>query len=337
MESNKYTYSSFVTVIMPVYNGERYLEQAVQSALSQTYRNFELIVVDDCSTDQSTKIIEQHLSDDHVVFLQNEKNMGVAASRNHALKFAKGDLITFLDQDDVWLPHKLEIQVAALQAHPEVGLLHADYARIDPKGVLLPAYRELPVDRFDNPAAPVNVRDVFAEIFISNNIQPLTSMIPRKVIDAVGSFEAELPGVDDYELWLRIALSYPIGHIQTIAGYWRRHPGQQSNQGHKMLVIRIKALDLILNRFPEAKNRVPRRAYRKRMHGMCSSAANYTMYYLHDYASARDLFARAVTYRPYDLPAWGKLAYCALPDTVRNGLKRIKRLLKAAPAASSGN
>lgn len=335
MESNKYTHSSFITVIMPVYNGERYLEQAIQSALGQTYRNFELIVVDDGSSDQSTKIVEQHLSDERVVLLRNEKNMGVAASRNHALKFAKGDLITFLDQDDIWLPNKLELQVSAIENHPDIGLLHAGHARIDTNSELLPAYRQLPPDRFGNVEAKIDVRDVFGEIFISNNIQPLTTMIPRKVLDEVGWFNAELPGVDDYELWLRIALRYPIGHLQTIVGYWRAHPGQQSNQGYRMLMIRLKAVDLILSRFHEAKQRVPGKTFRKRMHGMCTSAANYTMYYLHDYLVARDLFARALKYHPLDLPSWGKYAYCALPSPLREGIKKVKGQLKAASIAKN--
>lgn len=326
-----------VSVIMATYNGEAYLAAAIESALRQTYSNLELVVVDDCSSDDSVRIVERYLPDGRIVFVRNDHNVGVAASRNRALTLAKGELVTFLDQDDIWLPHKLEIQVAAIQAHPEVGLMHAEYGRIDPEGVLLPAYQKLAAEKFDNPAAAIDVRDVFPEIFISNNIQPLTSMIPRKVIDAVGVFEADLPGVDDYELWLRIALRYPVGHIQTIAGYWRKHPGQQSNKGHKMLVMRIKALDLILRRFPEAEHRVPREAFLKRMHGMCRSAANYTMYYLHDYSTARELFARAVKYRPADLAAWGKLAYCSLPDGLRNALKRVKRMLKAAPAPSSGN
>ncbi|HSP31152.1 MAG TPA: glycosyltransferase family A protein, partial [Halomonas sp.] len=156
-----YTPNSFVTVITPVYNGERYLEQAIESALGQTYRNFELILVDDCSSDQSTRIIRQHLSNERIVFLQNEKNMGVAASRNHALKFAKGDLITFLDQDDIWLPNKLVLQVSAIEKHPDIGLLHAGYARIDPSGELLSSYRQLPPDRFGNVSAQIDVRDVF--------------------------------------------------------------------------------------------------------------------------------------------------------------------------------
>lgn len=326
-----------VTVIMAVYNGETFLATAIESTLRQTYSNLELVIVDDCSSDNSVRIIERYLPDGRIVFVRNGHNVGVAASRNRALTLAKGELLTFLDQDDIWLPHKLEIQVAAIQAHPEVGLMHAEYGRINPEGALLPAYQQLAAEQFDNPAAAIDVRDVFSEIFISNNIQPLTSMIPRKVIDTVGVFEADLPGVDDYELWLRIALRYPIGHIQTIVGHWRKHPGQQSNKGHKMLVMRIKALDRILNRFPEARQRIPREAFITRMHGMCRSAANYCMYYLYDYSTARELFARAVRYRPTDLATWIKLAYCTLPNSLRNALKRVKRLLKVTPASDSGN
>lgn len=310
---------------MAVYNGGSYLSAAIESALRQSYANLELVIVDDCSSDGSVSVIEHYLSDGRVRFVRNEQNGGVAASRNRALTMAKGELIAFLDQDDIWLPHKLEYQVAAIQAHPEVGLMHARYARIDPQGELLPAYRELPAEQFDNPDSPIEVRDVFAEIFISNDIQPLTTIIPREVLDDVGPFDASLPGVDDYELWLRIALRYPVGHLQTIVGYWRAHPGQQSNQGYRMLMIRLKALDSILDRFPEAKRRVPSRPFRNRMHGMCRSAANYTMYSLHDYATARALFARAVTYRPADFPSWVKYAYCAMPEGARDIVKRIKR------------
>lgn len=302
-----------VSVIMAVYNGAAYLAEAIESALNQTYSNIELIIVNDCSSDESVSIVTRYLSDGRITLLHNERNSGVAASRNRALEHAKGEYITFLDQDDIWLPRKLEIQVSVIQANPGIGLLHAGYARIDPNGALLPAYRELPAERFSDPDATVDVRDVFAEIFVTNDIQPLTTMIPREVMEVVGPFDAELPGVDDYELWLRIALRYPVGHIQTIVGYWRAHPGQQSNQGYRMLMIRLKALDQILNQYPKAESRVPRKAFRKRMHSMCASAANYTMYYLHDYLAARDLFARALKFQLLDFPSWGKYAYCSLP------------------------
>lgn len=318
-----------VSVVMAVFNGSAYLGQAIESVLRQTCASFELLVVDDCSTDDSTGIVARYLADPRVRLIRRTENGGVARARNQALEVAQGNFIAFLDQDDYWFPHKLEIQLAALNAHPEVGLMHAGYSRIDPAGHLLEAWQALPPERFDNPHATVSVGDVFAEIFISNDIQPLTTVIPRHVIDTVGAFDPELPGVDDYELWLRIALRYPVGRVDTILGHWRAHPGQQSNRGYRMLMIRLEALERFITRFPDAKKRVPAAAFRTRMHNHYRGAANYTLYYLHDYPAAHRLFVRGLTYRRLDLVSRGKAVYCKLPEGARNLLKSTARLFKS--------
>lgn len=316
-----------VTVVMPVYNGSAYVCKAIQSVLGQTYANFELIVVDDCSTDDSARAVEQLPHDDRVVFMRNARNVGVAATRNRAIAASRGEFVTFLDQDDVWLPGKLALQVAKISERPELGLLHAEYARIDTAGHLLPAFVELPETRFGCADAPVEVRDVFAEIFVSNDIQPLTAMVPRRVLDEVGHFDPALSGVSDYELWLRIALRYPIGHLRTIVGYWRAHPLQQSRRGYEMLMKRITALEKILARFPEAKARVPRAALRRRMHSMYGYAANENMFRRRDFALARHLFARALRYEPWDADSAAKWLYCSLPESARDTIRRVKSAL----------
>lgn len=326
-----------VSVVMPVYNGSAYLGQAIESVLSQTYRNLELIVVDDCSKDDSLQVIGRYAADARIVLLRNEANAGVAASRNRALAQSRGRYVTFLDQDDVWLPRKLELQVAAMAAHPRVGLLHAEYARIDPAGQLMGRAKDFPAARFANTEAPVEVDDVFAEIFVSNDIQPLTSMIPRDVLDAVGHFDPRLRGTDDYELWLRIALRYPVAHLKTIVGFWRAHPAQVSNRGYEQLVMRLEAIDAVLERFPQARRRVPAPAFRTRMHGMCVTIAKENLYLLRDYRLARQMFARALRYRPSDLRAMGMLAYCTLPEPLREALRWVKRSLRGMASGKAGN
>lgn len=319
-----------VSIIMPVYNGGQYLRNAIESVLAQTYSALQLILVNDCSTDNSAEIIEGYLPDPRITFLTNATNLGVAASRNFALTFATGAFIAFHDQDDLWLPNKLSLQMAALQKHPELGLLHTRYARIDAEGALLPEYRSLDEDAFGNPYAEIVIGDVFEEIFISNDIQPLTSLISKQVLDEVGWFNPDLPGVDDYELWLRIARRYPIGRLQTITGFWRMHAAQQSKQGYAMLLMRLRALDTFLAADPDAARSVNRAAYVRRMHGMNRSAANYYFYHLKDYEAAKNYFVKAVRLRPIDFNSLSKLIYSFLPSFLRNSLRRIKQCLAKA-------
>jgi glycosyltransferase involved in cell wall biosynthesis len=321
-----------ISILMPVYNGEKFLASAIDSTLAQTYPAIQLILVNDCATDNSADIIARYLPDPRITYLQNQRNAGVATSRNLALQHASGSYIAFHDQDDLWLPNKLELQMAALQQHPEIGLLHTRYARIDSAGQLFPEYRTLAQDAFGNPAAATVVGDVFEEIFISNDIQPLTSIIPKAVLDAVGWFNPDLPGVDDYELWLRIARRYPIAHLQTITGYWRQHAAQQSKQGYTMLLIRLKALDIFLAADPDAASKVDRSAFVARMHGMNRGAANHYFYNLQDYAAARGYFRKALALKPGDIDSRLKLAYCALPDPARDLIRRIKRSIKRQPS-----
>ncbi len=313
-----------VSVIMPVYGGERYLSNAIDSVLSQTHHNLELIIVNDNSPDRSDEIVRQYFYDPRVIYLRNTKNQGVAASRNNALRQATGSYITFLDQDDIWLPNKLKIQIAAFGKHPELGLIHSDLALIDQNGVLLPQYQCRNESHFDNPRASIQIGFVFNQIFISNDIQPLTSMIPRGIFEEVGQFNEDLPGVDDYELWLRIARFYPIGQIQTILGYWRKHETQQSTQGYKMLILRLKAIDSVFRADPGAVALINRQDYVRRMHALNCGVANHYLYNIGDYRQAIPHFFRAIKLKPLDINTLFKLAYCCLPEGIRKPLRWVK-------------
>lgn len=289
-----------VTVITPVFNGEAFLDAALTSALGQDYPNYELIVIDDCSTNGSAAIVARHAGDPRVRVLAMPQNSGVAASRNRALEVARGQYICFHDQDDLWVANKLSLQVAAMREHPELGLLHARYIRIDEQGRSIDDHPGLSEADFGAQDAPVKVADVFEEIFISNDIQPLTSMIPKAVLDEVGHFEPDLPGVDDYELWLRIAYRYPVGHLQTIVGYWRTHARQQSQQGYRMLQVRLRAMNHFLQRHPDARQRVLADAFVARMGGMNRKMGEYFMYHHHDYGQAAAHFRSALALHPGD-------------------------------------
>lgn len=117
MENNMRDAASLVCVIMPAYNAERFIETAIRSVMAQTYTNWELIVIDDCSKDATVDIVERlALEDERVTLLRNEENQGVAKTRNRGLDLCKGSYVAFLDSDDIWYPEKLEKQLVRMKA-----------------------------------------------------------------------------------------------------------------------------------------------------------------------------------------------------------------------------
>lgn len=125
--------SELVSIVMPSYNTSRFISKAIQSVLEQTYVNWELIIVDDCSNDNTDYIVSSYLSDGRIKYLKNSTNIGAAACRNKALREAKGKWIAFLDSDDLWLPEKLEKQIEYMESN-NYHFSYTKYAEIDESG-----------------------------------------------------------------------------------------------------------------------------------------------------------------------------------------------------------
>lgn len=122
-----------VSIITPVYNSEEYLEETILSVINQTYKNWELLLIDDYSTDNSYKIIEKYLTDERIKYLRNERNSGPAITRNIGLEKSKGEYIAFLDSDDIWAKNKLELQIDYMKKN-SIRICHGDYIFIDKNG-----------------------------------------------------------------------------------------------------------------------------------------------------------------------------------------------------------
>ena len=137
-----------VSVVMPLYNAEKYVGEAVESVLSQSYTNFELIIVNDASTDKSVAQVKR-IVDRRIVIIENEKNLGIVASRNRGLALAKGKYIAVLDSDDIALPNRLEKQEAFLEANPEYGICGSYYHVINGNGKKILSFK-VPVSSSDN-------------------------------------------------------------------------------------------------------------------------------------------------------------------------------------------
>lgn len=128
-----------VSIIMPSWNTSRYISESIESVISQTYTNWELIIVDDCSTDNTDDVVKQFLGDTRIKYIKNEKNCGAALTRNRALRVAKGEWIAFLDSDDLWKPDKLQKQINFMNENQYVFSYH-DYEKIDEKSNPLNIY-----------------------------------------------------------------------------------------------------------------------------------------------------------------------------------------------------
>lgn len=204
--------SDLISIIMPSYNTESYIADSIRSVIAQTYQNWELIIVDDCSTDRTIEIIET-FDDPRIILLKNKTNSGAALSRNYALREAKGEWIAFLDSDDLWLPDKLEKQLEFMKSHG-YAFTFTDY-RICLNGSWLPYI-------YTGPDV-VNRRRMYRYCYFST----ITVMYNRSVIGLI-----QAPSIrknNDYAMWLLAieksnayrlpeCLSYYIKHDDSITG-----------------------------------------------------------------------------------------------------------------------
>lgn len=208
-----------VSVITPAYNAQDFIGETIHSVINQTYPDWELLVIDDGSTDETRKVVEKYLSDPRVRYLYQE-NQERAAARNLGIRHAYGKYIAFLDADDLWLPNKLKIQVEYLDRHPEVGLCFTHYTLINSKGLSLGRQA---INFVSGP-------DQFYSLLKGNFIPNSTVITPRCVLDKVGLFDESLPafGSEDWDMWLRIARFYPIHLIDQPLALYRLHENNTS-------------------------------------------------------------------------------------------------------------
>lgn len=298
-----------VSVIMPLYNGERFIVSAIESVLAQTYKNFEIVIVNDGGIDNSREKISPYLELPFVQYVE-QANRGVAAARNTAIGKATGELIAFLDQDDLWTPRKLEAQVTYLRDHPAVPMVHGDVAWIDAGG--------RPVDfKWDN-----NVSGAcLAQLFQLNRIAVVTVMVAKRCLGEVGLFDESLSGVDDYELWLRIARRFPIGRLDDVVASYRFHDLNTSHAGGMMADREIMALERFVSAFPDVTQSLGRRAVNKRIANLHFKLGGWHMWHSRDFAAAKRECLAAIKLRPSHLPSYRRYLWCAMTAEQRKGLQ----------------
>ena len=222
-----------VSVIIPAYNAEAFIAGTVQSVLDQTFQDVEIIVVDDGSTDGTLLALERFGSHIHV---HRQPNGGVARARNTGVSLAQGSWVAFLDADDLWLPDKLERQLAAASA----PLVYTDRLNIGARGDL-PELQSL--------VTPMHDGDLFVRLLREGNFITNTSvMMRRELFLQLGGFYTGLNGTEDWDLWIRVAERHPIALVPEPLVKYRFHDGSISRNYERMSRERTdviaRALDL---------------------------------------------------------------------------------------------
>jgi glycosyltransferase involved in cell wall biosynthesis len=223
-----------VSIIMPVYNGEQYLSKAIESVLLQTYQNFELIIVNDGSTDNSKAVIESYLKDLRIRYFE-QCNAGVAAARNAGIAISQGELIALLDQDDIWLPHKLLLQIQFMTNNPEIGLVHTAIQCINGSGELMSCKNMIWVGEYEGICT--------TKLLSGNGIAPLTVLARFNLLKQCGGFIQKRAPADDWDLWLRMSRLAPLGFLSDVCAQYRIHDCNESRNLLKMKRAEIAVLE----------------------------------------------------------------------------------------------
>ncbi len=213
-----------VSVIVPLFNGEKYIEACIQSILSQTYQNFEIIIVDDGSTDDSFLKVQNFRKSfpDKVLLFQHpdKKNKGIAHTRNLGIKISSGQIISFIDQDDIWESEKLSNQIAYLLKYPEAKFIYCKAGFLDSSG------KQAILDGYDSFGKGIEYKpyNMFSKLLYENFIPSITVMFYRDCLNEVGLFE-EGPRheYEDWILWTKIALLNNFLFIPEVLAYYRVH------------------------------------------------------------------------------------------------------------------
>ncbi len=217
LDNNEKTANPEITVVMPVYNAERYIDKAIKSVLAQTYQDFEFIIIDDASTDNTSEILKR-FDDPRIRTIKNPNNLGLTKSLNKAIREAKGTYIARMDADDISIPHRLETQLNFLKKNTDHALVGSSYYQIDDTGRIISLVRVLSDDN-----------EIRAGLKKQNWFGHGSIMMLKSAFLQCGGYDESFKYAQDYDLWLRISEKYKVANIGEPLYQWRSTAGNISN------------------------------------------------------------------------------------------------------------
>ena len=219
-----------VSIIIPTYNHKRYIRESVGSALSQTYPNIEVLVVDDGSTDQTLAVLVENAYLPRINYIY-KPNGGTSSALNTGIARATGKYISWLSADDVFRPEKITRQVAKMESEPSLGLIYSSFAAIDGLGKI---QYEVHSQYYEDK------KEMVIKLAEGCFINGSTVMMRKSALDKVGKFDETLPQAHDHDLWFRFIHDYPIGFQDEILIEYRWHGENMSQHPDKASEERVK-------------------------------------------------------------------------------------------------
>ncbi len=329
--------SPLVSVVVPAYNCASVIGEALESVCRQTYAHWEAIVVDDGSTDETRAALAPYMGR---IRYFHQVNQGTAAARNAGVRQARGELLAFLDNDDIWLPEKLALQVRVLQGSPECGLVFTDGKTFTSGGV---RQESVISNRLDGWIDAHRTDDLLVakgcllkSLLFSNEISSASSvMVSRSCFDRAGGFDERIAIADDYDLWLRIAREHPVALIRRCLYMWRWHDDSQSGpvpgRQYRWIAARLVVLEKHL---PLAARDVyaPLRAHMAKLYW--DSARHY--FDLDQFRESRTMLRGCLRHNRMFVPAMVFLMASRFGHPVIHGLRRMTHRVRAWRRRAAG-
>lgn len=220
-----------ISVIMPAYNAEKYIREAIDSILCQTYADFEFIIVNDCSSDRTEEIILSY-NDPRIVYLKNEKNLGVAVSLNRGLEISEGEYIVRMDSDDISMPERFAIQSVYLDLHCDTAVLGSNIEIFNTNGVVATGW------------SSTDPSQMKVDLFFSCGLAHPSVMMRRDVVLEFGGYDPNYNGLEDYELWCRVVEKYEITTLPDVLLRYRIHEHQVTQNPSDEYCVRMHNLKM---------------------------------------------------------------------------------------------
>jgi len=286
-----------VSVIIPTYNTAKYINFAINSILNQTYNDYEIIVVDDGSTDNTKEVLKRYWGKIRYFYQQNQ---GVSYARNLAIKHAKGRYIALLDSDDEWLPDRLSEGVTILDNRKEVGLVHSDYTVITEDGNIFQKYDINKKIILKYASGDISKYILFGKI----HINCLTVIFRKSCIEMVGNFDKNLSklGAEDRDLWYRISRAYKIYYINKPLALCRARRNSLSSNTKNMM----KARCYMINKYYPLKGGL-NMMRRKLFSALYLSEGDGISWRSKDYIAAIKQYKKAINFFPLNFMAFYNL------------------------------